>query len=226
MSHSTSLSVVFRSPWKPRQQSQKTVLLLQLICYAGTCEKKRTSILKKLLGSLGEINPKTSLVLINKIIMFTKTPGGPQRYTGWEWVLYPLTRKSISLHLRLKEWQFSLSFCLQLITLTGALISLDITKPNLITVLLNINACSLTANNTKRTNLTWSPLEIMHLDMIIVFIKSILKSLVILAIWLALSGAIYSRIAPFFALNRIFSSANENGTVKQNNQSDSKVLLR
>jgi len=38
-----------------------------------------------------------------------------------------------------------------------------------------------------------------------------------------LSGAIVSRIAPFFALNRIFFSANENGTVKQNNQSDSKV---
>ena len=55
------------------------------------------------------------------------------------------------------------------------------------------------------------------------FIKSILKSLVIIAIWSALSGAIYSRIAPFFALNRIFFSANENGTVKQNNQSDSKV---
>ena len=52
-------------------------------------------------------------------------------------------------------------------------------------------------------------------------IKFILKSLVILAIWLALSGAIYLRIAPFFALNRIFFSANENRTVKQNNQSDS-----
>ena len=40
------------------------------------------------------------------------------------------------------------------------------------------------------------------------FIKSILKSLVILAIWLALDGAIYLRIAPFFALNRIFFWAN------------------
>ena len=57
------------------------------------------------------------------------------------------------------------------------------------------------------------------------FIKSILKSLVILAIWLALRGAIYSRIALFFALNRTFFSANENGTVKQNNQSDFKVSL-
>ena len=52
-----------------------------------------------------------------------------------------------------------------------------------------------------------------------------LKSLVILAIRLALRGAIYSRIAPFFALNRIFSSPKENGTVKQNNQSDFKVSL-
>ena len=57
------------------------------------------------------------------------------------------------------------------------------------------------------------------------FIKSILKSLVILGIWLTLGGVIYSQIAPFFALNRIFFSANENGTVKQNNQSDFKVSL-
>jgi len=59
-----------------------------------------------------------------------------------------------------------------------------------------------------------------------VFIKSILKSLVILAIWLALNGAIYSRIALFFALNHIFFSAIENGTVKQNNQSDFKISLK
>jgi len=57
------------------------------------------------------------------------------------------------------------------------------------------------------------------------FNKSILKSLVILAIWLALSGMIYSRITLFFALNYIFFSANENGTVKQNSQSDFKVSL-
>jgi len=43
---------------------------------------------------------------------------------------------------------------------------------------------------------------------------------------LALSGAIYSRIALLFALNRIFFSAKENGTVKQNNQSDIKVSLK
>ena len=58
------------------------------------------------------------------------------------------------------------------------------------------------------------------------FIKHILKSLVILAIWLALKGAIYSRIVLFFALNRIFFSASENGAVKQNNQSDVKVNLK
>ena len=58
------------------------------------------------------------------------------------------------------------------------------------------------------------------------FIKIILKSLIVLAIWLALRGAIYSRIAPSFALNRIFFSANERGTVKLNIQSDSKVRLK
>ena len=42
---------------------------------------------------------------------------------------------------------------------------------------------------------------------------------------LALSGAIYSRITLSFALNRIFFSANENGTVKQNNQSDFTAFL-
>ena len=50
------------------------------------------------------------------------------------------------------------------------------------------------------------------------FITAILNSLVILAISLALSSEIYSQIALYFALNRIFFSANENETVKQNNQ--------
>ena len=62
------------------------------------------------------------------------------------------------------------------------------------------------------------------------FIKSILKSLVILAMWLALSGATYSRIALSFALNRIFSSANENRTKqptrKQNRESDFKAFFK
>ena len=60
---------------------------------------------------------------------------------------------------------------------------------------------------------------------ILSFVKSILKSQVILAKWLAFSGAIYSRIALSSALNRIFFSANETGTVKQNNQSDFKAFL-
>ena len=36
-------------------------------------------------------------------------------------------------------------------------------------------------------------------------------------IWLALIGAIYSQIAPFFALNGIFFPANEEATLKKNN---------
>ena len=46
------------------------------------------------------------------------------------------------------------------------------------------------------------------------FITPILKSLVVPVIWLALIGAIYSRIAPFFALNRIIFPANEEATLK------------
>ena len=42
----------------------------------------------------------------------------------------------------------------------------------------------------------------------------ILKSLVFPVIWLALIGAIYSQIAPFFALNRIFFLAIEETTLK------------
>ena len=45
-------------------------------------------------------------------------------------------------------------------------------------------------------------------------ITPILKSLVVPVIWLALISAIYSRIAPFFALNRIFFPANEEATLK------------
>ena len=46
------------------------------------------------------------------------------------------------------------------------------------------------------------------------FITPNLKSLVVPVIWLALIGAIYSRIAPFFALNRIIFPANEEATLK------------
>ena len=47
---------------------------------------------------------------------------------------------------------------------------------------------------------------------VLVFIKSILKSLVVPVIWLAQIGAIYSQIAPFFALNHIILPANEGVT--------------
>ena len=57
------------------------------------------------------------------------------------------------------------------------------------------------------------------------FIKPILKSLVILETWLVLSGAINPRIALSFTLDSIFFLVNENGTVKQNNQLDSKAFL-
>ena len=48
----------------------------------------------------------------------------------------------------------------------------------------------------------------------IIIITSILKSPVVPVIWLAPIGAIYSQIAPFFALNRIFFPANEEVTLK------------
>ena len=47
-----------------------------------------------------------------------------------------------------------------------------------------------------------------------VSLTPILKSLVVPVIWLALIGAIYSWIAPFFVLNRIFFLANEKATLK------------
>ena len=50
--------------------------------------------------------------------------------------------------------------------------------------------------------------------MIILFITSILKSLVVPVIWLAPIDVIYSWIAPFFALNRIFFPVNEEATLK------------
>ena len=65
-----------------------------------------------------------------------------------------------------------------------------------------------------KQNNNWSScMSIIHL------ITSILKSLVILTIWLALINALYSRIAPLYALNRIFSPAYEDTLIKYNNQS-------
>ena len=49
---------------------------------------------------------------------------------------------------------------------------------------------------------------------IIIIISSILKSLVIFVIRLALNGVIYSQIAPFFALNPIFIQANEEAKIQ------------
>ena len=49
-------------------------------------------------------------------------------------------------------------------------------------------------------------------------ITFILESLVVPPIWMALIGVIYSRIAPFFALNRISFPANDKALIKHNNQ--------
>ena len=49
---------------------------------------------------------------------------------------------------------------------------------------------------------------------LVIFVTPIFKSLVVPVIWLALIGGIYSRIAPFFALNRIIFPANEEATLK------------
>ena len=61
--------------------------------------------------------------------------------------------------------------------------------------------------NVSSENLVLDQL-IIHL-IIFFFIIPVLKSLVVPVIWLALIGAIYSRIATFFALNRIFFPAHE-----------------
>ena len=53
-------------------------------------------------------------------------------------------------------------------------------------------------------------------EMIKNIIIPILKSLLVPVIRWALIGAIYSRIAPFFALNCIFFPANEQATLKTN----------
>ena len=57
-------------------------------------------------------------------------------------------------------------------------------------------------------------LSILKPCLITLFITPILKSLVVPVIWLALIDAIYSQIAPFFPLNRIFFPANEQATLK------------
>ena len=58
------------------------------------------------------------------------------------------------------------------------------------------------------------------------FNTSILKSLVVFAILPTLISAIYSRIAPLFALNNIFFPVNEIAFTKRNDQSDFMACLR
>ena len=53
-------------------------------------------------------------------------------------------------------------------------------------------------------------------QIIFFFTTTILESLVVPVIWLALIGATYPRIVPFFALNRIFFPANEEATLTTN----------
>ena len=57
--------------------------------------------------------------------------------------------------------------------------------------------------------------SVIEANLIYIFITPILKSLVVPVIWLALMGAIYSRIAPFFALNHAFFPANEEVQLKR-----------
>ena len=66
----------------------------------------------------------------------------------------------------------------------------------------------------------WSQIRLArpHERLIQFFITPILKSLVVPVIWLALIDAIYSQIAPFFPLNRIFFPANEQATLKTKQQ--------
>ena len=61
---------------------------------------------------------------------------------------------------------------------------------------------------------------------LILFISSFLKSLMILAMWLAVVGAIYSRITPIVPLNCTFFLANEKALLKHDNQSDFNACLK
>ena len=61
---------------------------------------------------------------------------------------------------------------------------------------------------------------------LILFISSILKSLMILAMWSAHVGAIYSQIALIVSLNCTFFLANEKALLKHDNQSDFNACLK
>ena len=64
------------------------------------------------------------------------------------------------------------------------------------------------------------------MNRIYIFITSILKSLVICAIWLAVTGVIYSHIALFYALNCIFFLASETALLKHINQPSFKAWFK
>ena len=70
------------------------------------------------------------------------------------------------------------------------------------------SVCNHTSDKQNRTTAKRES-DLLITSMITDFIKSILKSLVVPVIWLAQIGAIYSQIAPFFALNHIIFPANE-----------------
>ena len=64
------------------------------------------------------------------------------------------------------------------------------------------------------------------MNRIYIFITSILKSLVICAIWLAVIGVIYLHIALSYALNRIFFSASETALLKHIKQPSFKAWFK
>ena len=87
-----------------------------------------------------------------------------------------------------------------------------LTKPRF---LLSLSKKKLDFFTTAKITIMMTMIKIIVITMLtIIIITSILKSPVVPVIWLALIGAIYSQIAPFFALNRIFFPANEEVTLK------------
>ena len=69
-------------------------------------------------------------------------------------------------------------------------------------------------------------IDIKSLSWFTCLIISILRSLVILAIWLALTHVFCSQIAPFYTLNGIFLPANETALLKNSNQSNFKAFWK
>ena len=69
-------------------------------------------------------------------------------------------------------------------------------------------------------------IDIKSLSWFTCLIISILRSLVILATWLALTWGFYSQIAAFYALNGIFFPANDTALLKKNNWSNFKAFFK